>query len=620
MYTEYNSQNVENNNIDYDNYKDNNNIDYDNYKDNNNNIPKKDNFSKDPNIYVTEEEPSNGKKILSMIWKILLVIIILIVLFLVLIQMGVIKFGSDIAPEVVLLNQNEVGLKRGATYQLVHSVLPDNSTNKQVVFVSSDPSVVEVNEATGFLTAKKNGTATITVKTLINEKISECVVTVGNKTVAATGIRINEKNINLAVKNNSYLSYRMVPSNSNAGSLIFSSSDTSVATVNQKGMVTAVKPGNAVITVSSIDGSIKDTAYVTVYEKGSSTVVAGESISTTNYPTSVKLNTTSMNLTIGSTSQLVGTVSPSSASRTLNWSSSNTNIVTVNQNGLVTARAKGTATVVAKTINGKTATCTITVGNYSNKLKSIIITTKYAVVPAGRTKQLIVAFTPSTATNKTVTWTSNNTGVATVDGSGIVTAIAPGTAIITARAADGGYTYSTTIDVVKQGNSKEVTGISFSASNYSIGTGSTTQLSPIITPSDASYKGVEFESSDTSVATVDINGVVTGMKAGVATITATTKRNHLQAKVTVTVSDIAVKSISLNSTNVTIKVSGGYTLVPTILPTNATKKTVTFKSENSKVATVDKNGNITGVGVGTTTITVQGNGASATCIVNVTAK
>ena len=162
MYTEYNSQNVENNNIDYDNYKD-----------NNNNIPKKDNFSKDPNIYVTEEEPSNGKKILSMIWKILLVIIILIVLFLVLIQMGVIKFGSDIAPEVVLLNQNEVGLKRGATYQLVHSVLPDNSTNKQVVFVSSDPSIVEVNEATGFLTAKKNGTATITVKTLINETIKQ---------------------------------------------------------------------------------------------------------------------------------------------------------------------------------------------------------------------------------------------------------------------------------------------------------------------------------------------------------------------------------------------------------------------------------------------------------------
>ncbi len=612
MYTEYNSQNVE---------KNNNEINYDNYNSNSNSNNKNNNFEKDPNIYVTEQKQTNGNKILSMVWKILLVIIVLIVLFIALIQFGVISFGSDVAPEVVLLNQNEVGLKRYESYQLVHSVLPDNSTNKQVVFESSDPSVVEVNEATGYITAKKNGTATITVKTLINERISECVVTVGNKVTSATGIALNEKNINLAVKNNSYLTYRMIPSNSTAGSLVFSSSDPSVATVNSKGRVTAVKPGNAVITVSSVDGTIKDTSYVTVYEKGKTTVVSGSVVNTSTYPTSVKLNNTSMNLTIGSTSQLIGTVSPAQASQTLNWSSNNTNVVTVNQSGLVKAVGAGNATVVAKTINGITATCNITVGNYSNKLKKIEITVKESAIPVNREKQLIVAFTPSTATNKTITWTSDNTAVATVDSSGLVKTIAPGTATITARAADGGLTSTAKINVYKDTYEVLPTSVWFAQSNYKIGIGTTLPLTPGITPSKVTETGFTFKSSDVSIATIDSSGTVYGKKAGTVTITATSKAsNHLQAKTTVVVSKIEAKSIKLNSTDITFysgSVCDTFQLVPELQPSNATKETMTFTSSDTKVATVDKNGKIKAINTGTTTIRVVHGNVSATAIVRV---
>ena len=146
------------------------------------------NVQKDPQIYVTNNEPTPGNRIFSVIWKILLVIIILIVLFLGLIHFGVITLKSDIAPEAILLNQNEIGIKKGKGYQFVYTVLPENSTNKQVVWESSDPSVVRVNEVSGYAEALKLGTAVITVKTLINEKISECVVNVTDKNVLATSI------------------------------------------------------------------------------------------------------------------------------------------------------------------------------------------------------------------------------------------------------------------------------------------------------------------------------------------------------------------------------------------------------------------------------------------------
>ena len=108
-------------------------------------------IEKDPSIYVTEGGMTPANRIFSLIWKVLLIIIILIVLFLVLIKLGVISLTSDIAPEAILLNQNEVGLKKGRDYQLVFTVLPDNASNKQVVFESSDPSIVRVNETTGYV-------------------------------------------------------------------------------------------------------------------------------------------------------------------------------------------------------------------------------------------------------------------------------------------------------------------------------------------------------------------------------------------------------------------------------------------------------------------------------------
>src|SRR5699024_7242246 len=117
-------------------------------------------------------------------------IIVLILLFLLLIKLGVISLTSSVAPEAILLNTNEVGIKKGNTYQLVSTVLPDNATNKQVVWTSSNPDIVSVNEVTGYIEGLKVGTAVITVKTLINDKSSECVVNVMDKNVLVNSITV----------------------------------------------------------------------------------------------------------------------------------------------------------------------------------------------------------------------------------------------------------------------------------------------------------------------------------------------------------------------------------------------------------------------------------------------
>ena len=569
------------------------------------------------NIYQKEfatSDTSNKKlnRFFGYIWKILLVIIVFIILFLLLIKFGVISLVSDVAPDVVILNQNEIGIMKGKSYQLEATVLPEEATNKQVIWTSSDPSIVEVNEVTGYINALKVGSAIVSVKTLINDVVSECIVNVTDKNILVTNLNVNEKYINLAVGFTHNLTYRTIPTNATELSLNFSSSDSSVAIVSNNGVIRGIKEGSAIITVSSNNGRVKDTAYVTVYKKGTNSVVNGESIKTTNYPKSINISDESLNLKIGSTSQLITTILPSDANQEISWSSSNSNVAVVDSNGLVTARGIGTATIVARTINNMIDTCQVIVGNYSLTLKGISVTTDYTVLPLNSSKQLIVAFNPSNATNKTITWTSSNPSIATIDSSGNIKAISPGSTIITARSLDGGYTDTVNVEVVNYNNIIEEKTLAFQNGTYSVGVNQTITLEPIITPSNATFKSVGFESSDPSIATVDANGVVKGFKAGQVTITATTKRNNIKASVVVNVNVIHSTGVSLNTTNLSMNLNETYTLTADVKPSNATDKTVNFKSDNPSIATVDNNGIIKAIGKGTTTIIVTPNGGGNT--------
>ncbi len=586
MYTEYNSNNVSNaNNV---------------------------------NFNQTNDYDEKPNKFLSVLWKILLVIIILIIGFLLLIKFKVLSFTSSVMPNAIVLNQNEIGIKKGKGYQLVSTVLPENAENKQVVWESSDPKIVSVNSITGYITGVKEGSATITVKTLINDISTDCIVNVSGKNILVSKIVLNEKRISLAVGYTHNLTYQITPKNATENDLIFTSSDSSVATVNQSGVIQGLKEGNAIITVSSSNGLAKDTTYVSVYKKGSSTVVDGEPIKTDNYPKSLTVSPQTLNLKLGGSSQLIASVLPEKANNQISWSSTNSRVATVDSNGLVSAVGMGSATIIARTINDITYNVNVLVGNYSKEVRSILVTTNYISLAVSNSKQLAVAFTPADASNKNVFWTSSNPSVATVDKYGVVKAISPGSTIIKATSEDGGYTDTATIEVVNYDNIIEEKSIAFDSGSYTVGIGSTKSLIPIITPSNATFKSVRFESSNPSIATVDENGVVRGLKEGTVSITATTNRNRLKATTTIIVKYINATSVKVNTTNVNIAKNETFTLVATVLPSDATNKKVSYTVSNSNIATIDANGIITGKSAGTTTITITpSEGNPATVLVNV---
>lgn len=241
-------------------------------------------------------------------------------------------------------------------------------------------------------------------------------------------------------------------------------------------------------------------------------------------------------------------------------------------------------------------------------------------IEAGQSEQLTATVLPANADNKSVTWSSNNTAVATVDNNGNVSALAAGTATITVTTADGNKTATCTVTVTAPAAPIDVQSISMKSST-TIAIGASETLTVTYTPADANTnKALTWNSNNTSVATVDANGKVTGISAGTATITATTANNK-SATCMVTVQAVSVTSVTLNKTSLSLQIGGSETLTATIAPTDATNKNISWISSNPAVATVDSNGKVVAKTAGNTTITVtttDGN-KTATCNVTVTA-
>jgi hypothetical protein len=180
----------------------------------------------------------------------------------------------------------------------------------------------------------------------------------------------------------------------------------------------------------------------------------------------------------------------------------------------------------------------------------------------------------------------------------LVTGIGAGSTTITATTVDGAKIATTAITVTIA-----VTGVSVSPTTSSITTGSTQQLTATIAPADATNQAIVWSSSNSAVANVSGTGLVTGIGAGSTTITATTVDGSKIATTAITVT-IAVTGVSVSPNTSSITTGSTQQLTATVAPANATNKSVVWSSSNSAVATVSSTGLVTGVGAGSTTITV----------------
>ena len=238
----------------------------------------------------------------------------------------------------VTLNPTLLSLFTGGSETLTATVEPGNATNKALTWSTSDNTVATVDE-NGKVTAVGAGEATITVTTEDGRKTATCIVTV---TVPVTGVKLNKETLELFTDGSETLTATVEPGNATNKNVTWSSSDETIATVDNNGTVTAVGAGEATITVTTEDGCKTATCIVTV----------------TVPVTGVTLEPTSLSLFTGDTAPLTATVQPSDATnQNVTWSSDKPEVATVD-NGKVTAVGAGEATITA-TAGGITATCVV---------------------------------------------------------------------------------------------------------------------------------------------------------------------------------------------------------------------------------------------------------------------
>lgn len=403
-------------------------------------------------------------------------------------------------------------------------------------------------------------------------------------TVSVTGVSLNKSSISLNIPCNATtatatLTATVQPANATNKAVSWKSSDATIATVDNSGKVTAVKAGSATITVTTTDGSNTATCSVTVTENTS--------------VSSISVMPTSKEIIVGETDTLSANVTPSCAS--VSWSSDDPNIVSVQAaNGRITAKAVGSTKIWASAgDNNKQAYCTVTVKSADIDVTSVEITNCGGAIRIDETTTLGVTVKPDNATNKNVTWSSDDTAIATVE-NGVVTGKGVGQTIIRAISVSNPSVTNTCVVNIRNKT------VPVQISN------------DINCPADKIYiNGNEYNYTDSANWIYVEPGTSVTMKAtrsGYNDVEKTKTMTATDHMFTINCSDWeeqittkCVTSINVKSNKdfITLE-SGNNTLQMTaeIEPSDATNKEVTWESNFTNRATVDQNGKVTGVAPG----------------------
>ncbi len=482
------------------------------------------------------------------------------------------------------------------------TVLPADAYDKSVTWSTSNSKVATVDQ-NGKVTAVGSGTAVITCKTNVGGVTATCTVKVLKK-VEVVSIALNKAGGNMYKGNTYQLRYEIYPENATFRNVTWSSSDPKIVSVDNNGLIKGLAAGSAVITCRSKDNPmVSATCNVRV-------VVA---------TTGVKLSHTSGSVYAGYTGQLKATVYPADATdKRVTWSSSNPAVATVDKNGKITGVKAGAAVITCKTVNGSfKANCTVTVKPVI-KTTSVTLNTKGGSMYAGTYYQLVAKVMPENASIKKVTWSTSDPSVVKVSSSGKILGMKPGTAVITCKTVDSGKTATCTVKVVPIKPTKVVLNTKGGSMNY----GKSYQLKATVYPENATDKRVTWTSSNPKAVSVSSTGVIKALTPNSsAVITCKTVSGGVTATCTVKVNPLKVTGIKLNYSEYGMLAGTTVTLVPTVYPTNATNKTVTWGSSDTSVATVNQKGVVTAKGKGSATIYCRTNDGNYTayCKVTVTA-
>ena len=497
-----------------------------------------------------------------------------------------VNVGKDeVLPINLELSTEKEEIYVGNTATVSAKVYPENVTNSILNWVSENENIATVDNGT--IIGKSQGETTICVTTIngIEKKIN---VIVKRKNIEVESIETLSNSMNMKVGETSKIQYTILP-NSATNKNVTVEYDTNFFDIDESNNITAKKAGDTTIKLTTNNGkSISINIHVVAPIKEIQTVTILEK---------------DTNIEVESTKQL----NVNTTCQSISWASSDNNIATIDNNGNVKGIRAGTTTITAKCVENNniynTTKITVIKTNKEIPLTSITLDKNNIELKRDESIKLNVSMSPSNATNQTVTWNSSNVNVATVDGNGNIKAIGSGTTKITVMSkVNPEISASCNVSVVIPINT-----IKINEGNISVKIGSSSKLTTTIEPTNTTNKNVEWISSDTNVVTVDASGTIKAISEGTANITVISKeKNDIKDSITITVKKIenpTPTEITVAKKSTTFLLNNNTTeKIKATLITSNKDDSIVWTSSNSNVATVDNNGQIKAINVGTAKI------------------
>ena len=498
----------------------------------------------DESYYVENNDNQNKEKLKKIVFFVLIFVVLIIVI--VLVAKGCSNSDDNGGTSVnenqtptIAINRQSLALEVGDSFQLEADVLLASIANPVVSWRSDDTSVAAVNDD-GYVTALGEGETNIVAIYRQNgiPYTTSCSIVVTSTKVEIESIDIVQEDISLRKGGSVLLQVAVTPEDATVDSLTFTSDDTSIATVSNEGRINAINTGTTTITVKTSDNQFSDSVSVTVTESGT-TVVS---------PVSLQLIGLENGVSVGTSSRVAYIISPSNATTSLTWSSSDPSIATVNSEGVVTGVKAGTCTIMASTSNNISSSLQITVSSNEVAVTSITINGDTSInMQTGWTKLLQYTISPSNATNKNVTFTSSNSSVVFVDSNGIIAALGSGTAVVTITTEDGKKTAAVNVTVTGESGSVSgsQTGSGSGGSNGSTGgsTGGSSSGGNSGGSSSGSSSSSSSSSSDSCTAydmiTISHNGSSSGAIVSTISFSNTKPFTSTSLTPTLTVTDLS---------------------------------------------------------------------------------
>ena len=563
---------------------------------------------------------------------------------------------SSVLATSVILNQTEASLTEGETLQLTATVLPEDATDKTVTWTSSDENIATVDQ-NGLVTAVAVGTATITATTADGSNLSvSCEISVTTESVmtntfefcfhgeslaegATVTIAAEEDewgfgemccytNPNSDPENGLILklltgntaqgsaTITINENNSNPERILWSMGGNCMIFGSNTSITKEFTTGNGICLVQFDAENIQSEGHLLATLTAT---IGGEThtvnIKFTNGEPILTLNPSNATLHVGEELLLSASINSNNnnlSPNDLQWTSSDNSVATVDSTGKVTAKGNGTATITASTTDGSnlSASCQVTV---ITLVESISLDRSQIIMYKDDCYALTATILPETASNKNVSWTSSNSSIVSVDNDGNINAKATGIATVKATTTDGtNLSASCQVQVINH-----VSSVTFNYTSLVLEEGEIKQITATVYPPNAYNNKLDWSSSNPSVAVVDSTGLVTAINEGNTIISATTTDgSNITATCNVEVKAYT-NAVIINKHETSIFAGGMEQLTAQVLPEDAYDKTVTWRTTNSYVASVNSNGLVTANKVGAAKIIATCKGISDTCVVNV---